>query len=297
MCPCTYHFDQKRILIYIMSEKFSLKWNDYQSNWNKAINELQTDTDFADVTLISDDKAMFSAHKILLSSCSNLFKSILKGNTQNIPLLYLGGVSSINLGFILNYIYQGEVNLYQEQLDSFIECAQKLEIDGLLDGNIEMKDHIGIDKLQHQKLEQVVFVPELGADTAEGKWKEEGKTEEARNTRRHNTVAQTDVAKLDVGCMTPEEIGKKIKELYLKTRHRKNSHRNWKCLKCDFISISKTSSQIRSHVETHLDGLCYNCELCSEKFKSRYAYYSHKRNHKRVADECLKHETDSLSPK
>ena len=97
-----------------MSEKFSLKWNDYQSNWNKALNELRKDTDFADVTLISDDKVKFSAHKILLSSCSNLFKFILKGNVQANSLLYLSGVNSLNLGFILDYIYHGEVNIYQE---------------------------------------------------------------------------------------------------------------------------------------------------------------------------------------
>ena len=46
--------------------------------------------------------------------------------------LYLGGVTSDNLGFILDYIYYGEVKLYQEQLDSFLESAQKLEIEGLL---------------------------------------------------------------------------------------------------------------------------------------------------------------------
>ena len=32
-------------------------------------------------------------------------------------------------------IYHGEVNIYQEQLDSFQESAQKLEIEGLLSGN------------------------------------------------------------------------------------------------------------------------------------------------------------------
>ncbi len=58
-----------------MSEKFSLKWNDYQSNWNKTINDLRKDTDLADVTLISDDKVKFSAHKILISSCSNIRQS------------------------------------------------------------------------------------------------------------------------------------------------------------------------------------------------------------------------------
>ena len=84
-----------------MSDKFSLKWNDYQSNWNKALNELRKDTEFTDVMLISDDKVKVSAHKILLSSCSNLLKFILRSNTQTNPLLYLGGVNSINLGFIL----------------------------------------------------------------------------------------------------------------------------------------------------------------------------------------------------
>ena len=120
-----------------MTEKFSLKWNDYQSNWNRAINDLHKDTDFADVTLISDDKVKFSAHKIVLSSCSSMFKFILKGNTHGNSMLFLGGVNSINLGFILEYIYQGEVNLYQEQVESFLESAQGLEIEGLL-GPIKM---------------------------------------------------------------------------------------------------------------------------------------------------------------
>ena len=106
-----------------MSEKFCLKWNDYQSNWNRSLSELRNDNDFADVTLISDDKVKFSAHKILLSSCSNMFKFIIKENTNAKTLLYLGGVSSRNLEFILDYIYYGEVNIYQEHLDSFLESA------------------------------------------------------------------------------------------------------------------------------------------------------------------------------
>ena len=123
-----------------MSEKFSLKWNDYESNWIKSLSGLRNDTESADVTLISDDKVKFSAHKILLSSCSDTFKFILKGNTHTNPLLFLGGVSSVNLGFILDYIYYGEVSLFQKQLDSFLESAQKLEIKGLLGNNQECQE-------------------------------------------------------------------------------------------------------------------------------------------------------------
>ena len=115
-----------------MSEKFALKWNDFQSNWSSSLSELRKETDFADVILISEDKVKFSAHKILLSSCSNMFKFILKENIHANPLVYLGGVSSQNIGFILDYIYYGEVNIHQENLDNFLESAQKLEISGLI---------------------------------------------------------------------------------------------------------------------------------------------------------------------
>ena len=70
------------------SEKFSLKWNDYQSNWNQSLSRLRNDTEMSDVTLISDDKVKIFAHKILLSSCSEVFKYILKESTPYSPLLY-----------------------------------------------------------------------------------------------------------------------------------------------------------------------------------------------------------------
>ena len=99
-----------------MSEKFSLKWNDYQLNWNRSLSEFRKTTDLSDVTLISDDKVKFSAHKIILSACSNMFKFIFKDNTHAHSLLYLSSVSSENLQLILDYMYNGEVNLFKEQL-------------------------------------------------------------------------------------------------------------------------------------------------------------------------------------
>ena len=66
------------------SEKFSLKWNDYQTNWSQSLSGLRNDTDLSDVTLITDDKVKISAHKILLSSCSKVFYFILKESKQQI---------------------------------------------------------------------------------------------------------------------------------------------------------------------------------------------------------------------
>ena len=115
-----------------MSEKFSLKWNDFESTVSNSFGLLRQEKDFFDVTLVSDDERQIPAHKLVLSACSDFFKSILRNNSHSHPLLYLSGIHSTNLSLILDYIYQGEVQIYQEHLDSFLEVAQKLKIEGLI---------------------------------------------------------------------------------------------------------------------------------------------------------------------
>ena len=115
-----------------MSERFSLKWKDFQSSVSQSFSVLRKEADFYDVTLVSDDHIQISAHKLVLSASSQFFKSILRKNPHSHPLLYLSGVDSTSLGFVLDYIYQGEVQIYQNELDNFLEVPQKLKIDGLL---------------------------------------------------------------------------------------------------------------------------------------------------------------------
>ena len=254
-----------------MSDKFSLKWNDYQSNWGKSLNELREDTEFADVILMSDDKVNFSAHKILLLSCSNLIKFILKSNSQTNPLLYLGGVDSINLKFILDYIYYGEVNLYQEQLDSFLEIAQKLEIQGLMGDKESSQGNFIEGQSGHQQPEEdfgqvINNAHVLGEEKSVVKM-ENGGTQMRRQYSRSSSI---DVTKFDVGSMTSEEIDKKMRELYEKTDE------GWRCLACGHTNSGSRSSNIRMHVETHLDGLSYNCNICNKEFRSRKALDNHK---------------------
>ena len=242
-----------------MSEKFSLKWIDYQSNWDKALTELRKDRDFADVTLMSDDKVKFSAHKILLSSCSELFKFILKGNVNGNSLLYLTGVNSFNLGFILDYIYHGEVNIYQEQLDGFLDCAQKLEIEGILGDAEDTHNNVSKGKIVNQE-------PEENNEQADY---DLVKMESEVNKITLNTRAPRDVAKIDVGSLNTGEIDKRMRELYERTDE------GWRCLVCNHTSKGK-SSNIRNHVETHLDGLVYTCNVCSNEFRSRNMLGQHK---------------------
>ena len=106
--------------------------SDFQSVVSQSFSVLRQEADFYDVTLVIDDHTQISAHKLVLSASSDLFKSILRKNHLSHPLLYLSGVDSTSLGFVLDYIYQGEVEIYQNELDNFLEVAQKMKIDGLL---------------------------------------------------------------------------------------------------------------------------------------------------------------------
>ena len=249
-----------------MSEKFSLKWNDYQTNWTRSLLESRNDTDFADVTLITDDKVKFPAHKLLLSSCSNMFKFILKRSNQYNSLLYLGGVSSVNLGFILDYIYCGEVNLLQEQLDSFLESAQKLEVEGLLgsDNQQEEKDPNILDsqfeESNHYKEEEETQVVNINKNTT-------SKTRR-QYPRPSSNITSTDVPKYDVRSMTSEEIEKKTEELY----ERKEG--GSACLICDYTTPF-TNNTIKKHIETHFDGLSYTYKFCSKEVRSKNMLYKH----------------------
>jgi len=112
------------------SEKFCLRWNDFQANISEAFNEIRDEKDFFDVTLACGNEQV-QAHKLILSACSPFFKNILRSNPHQHPLLYLKGVQFTDLQAVLNFMYHGEVNVAQEELNSFLAVAEDLMVKGL----------------------------------------------------------------------------------------------------------------------------------------------------------------------
>jgi len=112
------------------SEKFCLRWNDFESNISCAFRELREDKDFFDVTLACEEKQI-EAHKVILSACSPFFRAVLRKNPHSHPLLYLKGVKYGDVQSVLNFMYHGEVNVAQEDLNSFLSVAEELQVKGL----------------------------------------------------------------------------------------------------------------------------------------------------------------------
>ena len=112
------------------TEKFCLRWNDFETNISRAFRELREDKDFFDVTIACDDDQI-EAHKVILSACSPFFRTVLKRNKHQHPLVYLKGVRYSDMLSVLNFMYHGEVNVAQEELNSFLSVAEDLKVKGL----------------------------------------------------------------------------------------------------------------------------------------------------------------------
>ena len=157
------------------------------------------------------------------------------------------------------------MNIYQEQLDSFLESAQKLEIEGLIGNNEDCQESFNNE--QSPETETPKIVQSTHHEPAERKSLARISDYTASPITRRQP---RDNAVINVGSLKAEEIDTKMRELYEKTDD------GWKCLACDHTSKGKVSSNIRQHVETHMDGLCFTCNLCDKEFRSRNSLNRHK---------------------
>merc|ERR1719500_2537075 len=114
------------------SEKLRLQWNDFQENMKIAFGNLRDDNDFADVTLVCEDGQQVEAHTVILAASSPFFQKLLGRNKHTHPLIYMRGVKSEDLLAIVDFVYRGEANVFQENLDSFLAIAEELQLKGLM---------------------------------------------------------------------------------------------------------------------------------------------------------------------
>ena len=239
-----------------MTEKFCLKWNDFQSNVANSFRRLRSEEDFHDVTLVSDDRHTVSAHKIILSASSEYFKTILKTNKHSHPMLCLPGVNSGDLQNILDFIYNGEIQILQDQLDQFLNIAQRFQLEGLSQGEDENNPEPQQFENQHK------FIPEnhkmdsgipediLGMDDIP--------------VKNQFVKTQKLVAIDSANFENIEELDRTINDMIEKVDDNGSRRR---CIPCGKISSNTTHA--REHAETHIDGLSFPCNYCDKTFRSR----------------------------
>ena len=115
-------------------DSFVLKWSDFHTSLAASFQEMRGDGDFLDATVAVDENHQLQAHKVVLSASSPYFKSMLKNNPAQHPVLVMPPeVNFIDLCSVFEFIYNGEVRVAAADLDSFMKLVSLLKVKGLTD--------------------------------------------------------------------------------------------------------------------------------------------------------------------
>jgi len=110
-------------------DKIKIDWNDHNAHVVSTVKSLRNDSTFSDVTLVCENSQV-EAHRVILASFSFFFSRILHEQPDPHPLIYLSGVKMKDMMKVLDYMYSGQVDMVFQDVDTFLENINELEIKG-----------------------------------------------------------------------------------------------------------------------------------------------------------------------
>ena len=242
-----------------MSENLCLQWNDFHENVKVAFQNLRSDKHFTDVTLACEDGQQVEAHKVVLASSSPFFQNLLEKNKHPHPLIYMKGLKFENVSTILDFLYSGQANVYEENLDSFLAIAEDLQLKGLMG-----KTGRSVETPNSFETQEVESFPGNALE----------KEQHLKGTETNKTIALTTRFSGDL-----EGLEVKVKSLMEKSENF-YAHQNKRADRCKVCGKEGENKSIKDHIEAnHLEGIAIPCNLCEKTFRSRGALRKHKFRH------------------
>uniref|UniRef100_A0A1A9X2V6 BTB domain-containing protein n=1 Tax=Glossina brevipalpis TaxID=37001 RepID=A0A1A9X2V6_9MUSC len=116
------------------NQQFCLRWNNYQNNLTNVFDELLQNESFVDVTLACEGQSI-KAHKVVLSACSPYFQTLFYDNPCQHPIVIMRDVRWQELKALMEFMYKGEINVSQDQINPLLKVAEMLKIRGLAEVN------------------------------------------------------------------------------------------------------------------------------------------------------------------
>ena len=156
------------------AKKFSLQWNEYKTSIKKTFGGLRKTGDYSDITLTCEDGQQIEAHKVVLSSSCIFFSELLKKNPHSHPLVYMRGVKLEDLSAIIDFIYLGETEVMKENLETFLEIAGELGVQGMTkqNSNKSVKDQLKTNSIDSELGENPSDVDGLVTNNRDKKFSE-----------------------------------------------------------------------------------------------------------------------------
>ena len=179
----------------------------------------------------------------------------------------------------MDYMYNGKTNIFQENLDNFFSLAQRLKIlglpqndEGYSEGNSDdFTEEEGTNTEQEEE-----YAVEYKGKTINNKMNaiNDDYSDFIKNENSRNIIDKAD------SCINgnQKEIDREV-DKHIET----SNDGNMKCTFCGKVDnangkskLSTRKTNMRCHVESHLEGISYQCQFCEVTFKSRNSLSNHK---------------------
>ena len=272
------------------SQKLCLHWNEFRENVSTAFGDLRQDKEFTDVTLACEDGQQVEAHKVVLVASSPFFMNILKRNKHPHPLIYLRGVRSDNLMAMFDFIYHGEANIRQENLESFLIFAEELQLKGLKGNPIKKEEEAfedsATDPLQSKspKSKAVSRKKSVKKIVSVENLLKPAPSEKSLTLNDDPTTNATGVESLD------QQVKSMMKSLdeEVKSMMTSSTNANVKYQRiCKVCGKEGSMAHIMGHIEAnHIAEISIPCDICGTISPTRPALRMHKsKYHKKQSKE------------
>ena len=293
----------------------SLNWEHHVTSMENCFQRAINDTKYSDVTLVSEDYQSFSAHRIILSSCSETFEQILRFSSNSHPLLYLKGFTGAQVKDILQFIYNGKVNVPTKDLNMFVEKAKDLQLlqEPVQSDQVEFNNELNQDNqknsMENQSItEDEALVENSSKDFNAGSEVESMDQEEIKNLIKKietegqkslerlqslsvDTLGETEskkpFLKVEVPDTPPVAVNNDVDvEALLAEVNFKNGFHHCPLPQCSYKV--KRKECLRTHISSSHDGPKYSCpySLCSSRrYSSKANLRMHLKNY-HICEDC-----------
>ena len=259
---------------------FAIKWKTFESQLTSNVKGHLTRDEHTDVTLVSDDQIPFSAHKCIVSACSPVLKNILLNDPHPHPLIYMRGVTKVQLETLLEFMYQGKVEVQERNIKKFFELTEELELHRV---EIDSINSISVDnRTSETDLDMVKKdAKKLGplyqkeVNSQEKKMSELAKNFVDANidmptSDNEGTHFGTNLFKCDYCDATFVKSKSKV-------RHQESKHMGirYPCKHCDYQATQK--AMLKIHENSVHGGMKFSCEICKKQFSHKNNLTAHKK--------------------
>ena len=293
----------------------TLKCKNFLEDLAKSVNELWSNSDFADMTFhVKDAKNVntfnFKAHKAVLSSGSPYFKRVLtEYSREEEPHISIDGLKKPeHFGLVLMYLYNGQVLIGQEDLEHVKSLFGTFELTFEHEEENPAQDEYGDNEVIKSDVEATEDIDSLiEREELEEPKEPEKKRRKTEETDKAETSKQYECSLCDYKtilktCYISHIVtAHKQAEQTIETESNQDQEENginesklnsnlkkMKCKLCEFESLSQ--DKLLEHAKRHPGKLVpnivkgskpvessqiFSCERCSAEFKCYHNLYVH----------------------